>query len=108
MKPAKERIYMAQCYTDRSVKGCEFWVTKSLSGDTGRTLNLPPDYPIFSAFWYSLDVFVPILDLHQEDYWLPDEGQYRSYMWLHIIAGWVLTTIAVAGFAGILKKAESK
>lgn len=104
MKPAKERIYISACFTDLKAENCGSWKTRSLIGESRYTMALPPDYPAFSAFWYSLDVFVPIVDLHQESYWLPNEGQYRIYMWLHIVAGWVLTTIAVTGFAGVLKK----
>jgi len=32
-----------------------------------------PKYdPPFSAFWYSLDTFLPIVDLRQKDRWMPD------------------------------------
>ncbi|MCR4376785.1 MAG: hypothetical protein NUV50_01670 [Rhodospirillales bacterium] len=104
MRPAKERIYMSACFTGANTEDCKAWVTGSLIGESRYKMTLPPDYPAFSALSYSLDVFVPIVDLHQESYWLPNEGQYRIYMWLHIVAGWVLTTIAVTGFAGVLKK----
>src|SRR5271167_1216814 len=56
---------------------------------------------------YSLDVFLPFVNLHQKHYWWPDEsasGNYtvlgyelnirgsllRYYLWLQIIAGWLL------------------
>lgn len=104
MRPAKERVYMSACFTDVNAEGCKAWEAGPLIGESRYTMALPPDYPAFSALSYSLDVFVPIVDLHQESYWLPNEGQYRIYMWLHIVAGWVLTTIAVTGFAGVLKK----
>lgn len=75
--------------------------------------------PAFIALAYSLDTFLPIIDLHQEDHWEPlgprVEFRWTSwfwwrdflpqlYLWLHITAGWVLTTIAVAGFTGIVRK----
>ena len=28
----------------------------------------------------------------------------RAYLWAHIIIGWALTTLAVAGFSGIVRK----
>jgi len=73
---------------------------------------LPPDYPAFSAAWYSLDVFLPIVDLHQESYWLPGKQEqalfwgwgYKIWLWLQIMLGWFLTTIAVAGLTGLVKK----
>lgn len=63
-------------------------------------------YPGFNPLIYSLDSFLPIVDLHQEAYWLPsaDRGLYRIYLWLHIGLGWFLTTLAVVGFTGLVKK----
>jgi hypothetical protein len=69
---------------------------------------------------YSLDVFLPFVNLHQEHYWWPDEaasgevsilGQrvlvrgslVRYYLWLQIIAGWLLSAIFVAGVTGLIR-----
>ena len=69
---------------------------------------------------YSLDVFVPFVDLHQENYWWPDEtasgecaifGQrvtvrgsvLRYYLWLQIVAGWLLSAIFIAGVTGLVR-----
>lgn len=77
-------------------------------------------YEKLSSLLYSLDVFVPFVNLHQEHYWWPDadaEGQFailgrnirvsgrmlRRYLWLQIIAGWLLTAIFVAGITGLLR-----
>lgn len=59
--------------------------------------------PAFNAFIYSLDAFLPIVDLHQESYWLPQTSFPRCYLWFHISAGWILTTIAIAAFTGLFK-----
>ncbi len=73
-------------------------------------------YPLL----YSLDVFVPFVNLHQEHYWWPDPhavGEWRVfgqrlrvrgslvlyYLWLQIIAGWVLSAIFVAGVTGLIR-----
>ncbi len=69
---------------------------------------------------YSLDVFLPFVDLHQEHYWWPDEGSkgecrfagrmitirgssLRLYLWMQIIAGWLLSAIFVAGITGLIR-----
>lgn len=75
----------------------------------------------FCAFVYSLDVFVPLVDLHQASYWLPNanlkadlaisEGfkllvsgkVLRYYLWFEIVAGWVLTTLLVVGVTGLVR-----
>ncbi len=59
--------------------------------------------PAFNAFIYSVDAFLPIVDLHQESYWLPHSEFYKWYLWFHISVGWILTTIAVAAFTGLFK-----
>ena len=59
--------------------------------------------PDFNAFIYSVDAFLPIVDLHQETYWLPQSQTYMGYLWFHISIGWILTTIAVAAFTGLFK-----
>jgi len=73
-------------------------------------------YPLL----YSLDVFLPFVNLHQEHYWWPDgraTGEVtmlggrvpirgsllRSYLWLQIIAGWILSAIFVAGVTGLIR-----
>ena len=69
---------------------------------------------------YSLDMFLPVVDLHQEYYWWPDttmsgsvdafglrisiSGRFlRHYLWLQIMAGWVLSGIFIAGVTGLIR-----
>jgi hypothetical protein len=69
---------------------------------------------------YSLDVFLPFVNLHQEHYWWPDaersgecsilgarlrvSGTFlRYYLWAQVIAGWMLSAIFVAGITGLLR-----
>lgn len=89
MQPSKERVYL-----DESFK---------------KTRTLPPEYPRFAPLIYSIDVFVPFVDFHQEDYYLPDATKpygfwFRIYFWLHISFGWVFSTIAVASLTGLIRK----
>ena len=77
-------------------------------------------YEEFHPLIYSLDVFLPFVDLHQEHYWWPDaraSGHFalfghdmrisgrilRYYLWLQVIAGWLLSAIFVAGVTGLLR-----
>jgi hypothetical protein len=65
--------------------------------------------PTYNAFIYSLEVFVPLVDLHQERYFLPSgagaNGAWiRGFFWLHIIAGWVSSTLLVAALTGLIRK----
>lgn len=69
----------------------------------------PEKIPCFNPVIYSLDVFLPIVDLQQESYWLPvANGPKRSlfehYYWLHVTLGWIFTTLTVAGLTGLVKR----
>jgi hypothetical protein len=81
--------------------------------------SISDDYPMFNAPMYSLDAFLPIIDLHQESKWLPNANKGKEiplfflkarsgqlllwYFWVHILAGWILTTLWVAGFTGLVR-----
>lgn len=107
--------------------------------------ELPPDYPSLLPGLYSLDVFLPVVDLHQERFWLPTRKpnpsqtailappklgtdtqladilaysnahldavltQERIETWhtLQIILGWILTSLAILGFTGLLRQSEA-
>lgn len=114
--PAKELAYINKCYAKDASPIKElckeanwskqstrrFYQPEWLSEE--RIFHLPTDYVTFQPLAYSMDVFIPILDLQQETSWMPKTGWFRAYMWFHIVMGWVLTTIAVAGFSGLIKK----
>ena len=82
------------------------------------TRKVPPeyaDYPPFSAIAYSLDTMLPIVNFHMESYWEPSRSQEKSgtrewaiFVWWylrgHIAFGWALTTLAVLGFAGLVRQ----
>lgn len=78
-------------------------------------------YPPFFAPAYSLDALLPVIDLHQESYWLPSAngtcllprtgltlpacgGVLRLYLWFHIICGWTISTLLVVGLTGLVRK----
>jgi len=81
-----------------------------------------PVYTPFHALPYSIDVFVPLVDLEQADYWTPHEGRsgtlftlgnyaiplsglfLRVVMWVLNILGWILTTLLVTGLTGVIRR----
>jgi hypothetical protein len=63
----------------------------------------PEPTPSFQPAMYSLDTLLPVVDLHQQDYWIP-QGLAQWWAWVSILAGWVLTTAVVAALTGILKR----
>jgi hypothetical protein len=86
------------------------------------TTPVPAGDPLvgLNPLLYSLDVFLPFVNLHQEHYWWPDEAasgrgnlaglsllvdgrMLRCYLWLQIIAGWLLSAIFIAGVTGLMR-----
>jgi hypothetical protein len=87
---------------------------------------ISPTYPRFNPLVYSLDVFLPFVDLQQICYWLPGENastsrptrncllhigpwslkwsaMLRVYLWFQTLAGWTLCTLLAAAVTGIVK-----
>lgn len=112
--PSKERIYIHENYVSAQAD-CEKskgWHLVQPEGPKAKGMCIPDDYPAFNSFVYAVDTFFPIVDLHQESYWLPKaetpgQGIFRGLFWLYIAAGWFLTTIGVIGFTGLIKKGEN-
>lgn len=105
MRPSKERVYIHRCYAEITETCPNVWIKVDTGWpQEGKSVNLPADYPRFNSLIYALDTFLPIVDLHQETYWLPRSPGLRVYLWLHIALGWILTTIGVVGLTGIIKK----
>ena len=86
--------------------GLSWWIFGQ-AADAGNMIPIdastPP--PSFNAMTYAIDEFIPLVNLNIESYWRPEDGSFAS-VWATIatIAGWLLTTIAVAGFTGALRK----
>jgi hypothetical protein len=73
--------------------------------------SLPPYYPQFHAFVYSIDFILPF-DLGQKSHWRLRENQsgalvywtFEVYSLFQLFAGWVLLIVAAAVPAGLIKK----
>jgi hypothetical protein len=59
----------------------------------------------YSAFWYSLDLFAPIIDLDNAKIWGPEKSRWfaRNYAPVHRILGWILIPLGLAALTGIVK-----
>ncbi len=110
MEPSKERVYLHDCYQfEKPAQPCAGWERPARWWVLASPYRLPVDYPAFNPITYSLDTIIPIVDLHQESYWLPRDTRpggwvFRAWHWLHIGLGWMLTTLFVTGLTGIVKK----
>ena len=71
--------------------------------------NCTPYYPCNSSWLYSVDAAVPVINLHQSDYWSfngsSEWGNYGEiFMSLLSILGWAFTSLLIAASAGLIKQ----
>jgi hypothetical protein len=121
IKPAVPIVFdnnLARCATDFSQTGqaCSKSIHKIEQLNSHKIYySLPIEYTPFSPFWYALDTLIPLVDLGQETAWSPspfDQSVFEDpwgwavliYLYVHIIMGWVLTTLTVVALTGVIKK----
>jgi hypothetical protein len=65
--------------------------------------NEPP--PHYNPLWFSLDLFLPIVDLQMANLWGPSKDRWfaRNYIHVHKILGAMLIPIGLAAVTGIIK-----
>ncbi len=59
----------------------------------------------YHPLWFSLDLFLPFVNLHAAEVWMPRQDQRlrKHYARFHTILGWILIPIALASITGIVK-----
>jgi hypothetical protein len=60
-------------------------------------------HPAFQPVIYALDVLLPLVDLNQQEFWIP-QGLARWFAWASILAGWLLATAVAAAVTGAVKR----
>lgn len=60
----------------------------------------------YDAFWYSVDLFLPLTRLDAAEVWMPrqDSTWRRYYARIHAMLGWILVPIALAAVTGLIGK----
>jgi hypothetical protein len=68
--------------------------------------KVPKGYPALNTLLYSADVFLPIVNLQQKDYWMPHKRSVAGWLYLpiHIVLGCFFTAVLVAGVSGLIRK----
>ena len=66
-------------------------------------------YPCFYPAAYAIDTVIPIINVHQATFWGPNGHAplghaLAAFTWISIVAGWALTTLAVAGYTGLVRR----
>jgi hypothetical protein len=66
-------------------------------------------YPCFFPAGYAIDTVVPIINVHQAQYWAPDGHAPWGWVWvtetwMATALGWALATLLVAGYTGLVRQ----
>jgi hypothetical protein len=66
-------------------------------------------YPCFYPLGYTIDTVIPIINVHQAEYWGPDGHAPFGWLWVAgawgaTAAGWALATLLVAGYTGLVRQ----
>ena len=69
-----------------------------------RDFTIKDNPPVYHPLGYSIDAFLPIVNLHQEDARTPKALGWSIYLWIHIALGWLLTTLGIAGVTGLIRR----
>jgi len=67
------------------------------------TLHLRKVSLIMGALSYSIETFVPLVEIGMEKRWTVQGGWYRSYFHFHRLLGWFLTTLWIGALTGLVK-----
>ena len=71
-------------------------------------------YPCFNPWGYAVDVVIPIINVHQADFWGPNRKAASPWGWSSVWVtylgtglGWLLATLAVAGYTGLARSTSA-
>ena len=69
-------------------------------------------YPCFFPWSYSLELLLPVINLHQVGYWLPDASTgwlgrlLLGYTWVAVILGWLIGIVLIAGVGQLFSRRD--
>lgn len=66
-------------------------------------------YPCFSSFGYTVNTVIPLINVHQAEFWGPDASTpwgaaFTVATWIATGLGWALATLLVAGYTGLVRR----
>jgi hypothetical protein len=67
------------------------------------------NYPCFYPVGYTVDTVIPLINVHQAEYWGPDGHAPWGWLWVGSAwvatgLGWALATLLVAGYTGLVRQ----
>ncbi|SYZ72746.1 conserved hypothetical protein [Candidatus Zixiibacteriota bacterium] len=82
------------------------WILFGIAANEKMIASSQAAPPPFSALVYSIDEFIPLVNLHIGENYFPDCGFLYGYLCIHILLGWILTSLLIAGLTRHIRKKE--
>ncbi len=96
--------------TDAAVRNpAAVWACAAPADTSDCTKRAGRDYETFRAPLYALDLFVPLVNLGQDDAWAPSTSRgvwglvWHDLEWLVKVIGWVMTAMVAGAVAGVIR-----
>jgi hypothetical protein len=73
--------------------------------------NCTPSYPCFFPLTYAFEIFLPVINLRQVNFWLPDAATgwglgLLVWVWFAIVSGWVITVALASGIGYLFSQRD--
>ena len=63
-----------------------------------------PSYPCFYPLGYAVDVVIPVIKVHQADFWGLNGWGWVAGSWAATVLGWAAVTLLVVGYTGLVRR----
>jgi hypothetical protein len=63
-----------------------------------------PSYPCFYPLGYTVDVVIPVIKVHQADFWGLNGWGWVAGSWAATVLGWAAVTLLVVGYTGLVRQ----
>lgn len=63
-----------------------------------------PSYPCFYPLGYAVDVVIPVINVHQADFWGLNGWGWVAGGWAATVLGWAAVTLLVVGYTGLVRQ----
>jgi hypothetical protein len=72
-------------------------------------LHCVTGYPCFYPAGYAFDLVVPLINIHQAEFWQPNGHHWLGWAWAAgawsvTALGWFLATLLVVGYSGLARQ----
>jgi len=76
----------------------------TLTKANGPASIIPWEEGLLYRFLYSLDLFLPIVNLRVDEQWVPNGLLLQEYATIHTLVGWLIVPLLLAALAGIMRR----